>query len=193
MSLIPAFEIGLWNAWIFMSVFILQMLAVILLGKRVWKRSSHPSDIKRSKSEERAGIIGNTIWFLATVYSIFLPFQLGTLWFYIGLPIFLIGLIILTIATVNFATAPAEKPITQGMYCFSRHPLYLSILIIYIGTSIATTSWLFFLLGIANIFWIRTEALVEERYCLKNYGNAYREYMNRTPRWIGMPKLGKVD
>jgi hypothetical protein len=33
MSLIPAFEIGVWNAWIFMSVFILQMLVIMLLGK----------------------------------------------------------------------------------------------------------------------------------------------------------------
>ena len=190
MSLIPAFEIGLWNAWTFMSVFILQMLAVMLLGKRVWERSGHPSNIKQSKFEAMAGIIGNTIWFLATVYSIFLPLQLGTVWFYIGLPIFLIGLTVLVITTVNFATAPMEKPITQGMYRFSRHPLYLSLLIIYIGTSIATASWVFFLLGIANIFWTRTEALVEERYCLKKYGDSYREYMSRTPRWIGMPKAG---
>ena len=191
MSLIPAFEIGIWNAWIFMSVFILQMLAVMLLGKRVWERSGRPSDIKHSKLEAMAGIIGNTVWFLATVYSIFLPLQLGTVWFYIGLPIFLVGLTVLVIATVNFATAPMEKPITQGMYRFSRHPLYLSLLIIYIGTSIATASWVFFLLGIANIFWTRTESLVEERYCLEKYGDTYREYMNRTPIWIGVPKSGE--
>ena len=188
MSLIPDFEIGLWNAWIFMSVFILQMLAVIFLGKRVWERSSRPSDIKQSKSEAMAGIIGNTIWFLATVYSVFLPLQLGTNWFYVGLTIFLVGLMILTIATINFTKAPMEKPVTRGMYHFSRHPLYLSLFIIYIGTSIATASWVFFLLGIANIFWTRTESLVEERYCLKRYGNEYSEYMNKTPRWIGIPK-----
>jgi len=28
----------------------------------------------------------------------------------------------------------------------------------------------------------------EERFYLKKYGDAYREYMNRTPRWIGIPK-----
>jgi len=190
MSLVPAFELGLWNAWIFMSVFILQMLAVILLGRRVWGRSSLPSDIKRSKLEKSAPLIGNAIWLLATIYSIFLPLKLGANWFYIGLPVFLVGLIILAIASVNFASAPAEKPITQGIYRFSRHPLYLSTFIIYIGTSIATASWLFFLLGIANSLWIRTEVLVEERYCLEKYSDAYREYMNLTPRWIGMPKRG---
>jgi len=33
--------------------------------------------------------------------------------------------------------------------------------------------------------------IVEERFCLEKYGDAYREYMNRTPRWIGIPKSEK--
>jgi protein-S-isoprenylcysteine O-methyltransferase Ste14 len=190
MSLIPAFEIGIWNAWIFMSTFILQMLAIMLLGKRVWARSSLPSDFKRNKREKITPIIGNSVWLLATAYSIFLPLRLGTAWFYTGLPVFLVGLIILVIATVNFATAPPEKPATKGAFSFSRHPLYLSMFIIYIGTSIASASWLFMLLTIVSIFWIRTEAVAEERYCLARYNKEYREYMNKTPRWIGIPQSG---
>jgi len=31
-------------------------------------------------------------------------------------------------------------------------------------------------------------AIPEERFCLKQYGKAYEEYMNRTPRWLGIPK-----
>jgi hypothetical protein len=31
----------------------------------------------------------------------------------------------------------------------------------------------------------------QERSCLEMYGDAYREYMDRTPRWIGMPKSSK--
>lgn len=190
MSAVPAFEIGVWNAWIFMSVFILQMLAVMFLGKKILERSSHPSNVEKSKLEEKSAIVGNGVWLLATIYSVFLPLKLETAWFYVGLAVFLIGLAILSIATINFATAPMEKPITEGMYRFSRHPLYFSLVIVYIGTSIATASWLFLLLGIANIFWIRLESLVEERYCLDKYGDAYREYMNRTPKWMGMPKSG---
>jgi len=190
MSLVPAFEIGIWNAWIFMSSFLLQMLAILLLGKRVWARSSLPSDIKRSKLEKSAPLIGNSVWLLATLYSIFLPLRLGTAWFYVGLPVFLVGIIILVVATTNFATAPAEKPATKGAYSFSRHPLYLSMFIIYIGTGIASASWVFILVGIANILWIRTEARVEERYCLERYNKDYRDYMNKTPRWIGIPQSG---
>ena len=190
MSLVPAFEIGIWNAWIFMSSFILQMLVMLLLDKKVWARSSLPADVKRNNAEKRAGTIGNAIWGLATLYSIFLPLKLGTLWFSFGFPIFFLGVMILAIATADFAVTPADKPITQGTYAFSRHPLYLSSFIIYIGTAIATASWLFLLLGLANIFWVRTEARVEERYCLEKYGDSYRKYMKRTPRWLGIPGAG---
>ena len=188
MSLVPAFEIGIWNGWLFMIIFILQMLGMWLFGRRVWERGGHPTDMKKSQAEKRVSLIGNAVWFLSTIYSIFLPLQLGTAWFYIGLPIFLIGLLAITIATVNFAAAPAEKPATRGMYLFSRHPLYLAMLIIYLGTSIATASWVFLVLSVANIFWIRLETAVEERYCLEKYGQEYRKYMNRTPRWFGLPK-----
>jgi protein-S-isoprenylcysteine O-methyltransferase Ste14 len=191
MSLVPAFEIGIWNAWIFMSVFILQMLAVMLSGRRIWKRSGHPADVKKkSNNEKQAGIIGNSIWGLATLYSIFLPLKLGTLWFFIGFPIFFLGVMLLAIATAEFAVTHPERPITRGIYAFSRHPMYLASFIIYIGTAIATASWLFLLLGLANIFWVGTEARVEERYCLEKYGDFYLKYMNRTPRWLGIPRTG---
>ena len=188
MSLIPAFEIGVWNAWLFMGSFLLQWLAVSLAGKRASQRTGHPPDMKRSKSDQRIGTAAMITWLIAITYSIFLPLQLGTIWFYIGLGVFLFGLIILTIATLNFATAPHDKPITGGLYCYSRHPMYLAMFLIYIGTSLASASWLFFLLTITTVVLMRPEAILEERYCLEKYGEAYRKYMNRTPRWIGILK-----
>jgi len=116
--------------------------------------------------------------------------QLKTIWFYIGLGVFLSGLAILTVATLNFAATPHNKPITGGLYRYSRHPMYLAIFLIYIGTSLASISWLFFLFTIATVVLMRLEAILEERYCLEKYDNGYREYVNRTPRWIGIPKSG---
>ena len=191
MSLVPAFEIGLWNAWVFMSVFLLQWLAVSLAGKRVSRRTSHPTDMKRSKSDKRIGIAAMITWLTATFYSIFLPLHLDTIWFYIGLGVFLFGLIILTVATLNFTTAPHDKPIISGLYSYSRHPMYLAMFLIYVGTSLASASWLFFLLTIATVVLTRVEAILEESYCLEKYGDSYREYMNRTPRWIGVLKSGE--
>jgi protein-S-isoprenylcysteine O-methyltransferase Ste14 len=125
---------------------------------------------------------------MAIAYSIFLPLKLSTTWFYIGLAIFLIGLAVLTVASFNFATTPMNEPITKGIYHYSRHPLYLATLLIYLSVSIASASWVFLLVFIAQLFSIRIAATGEERFLLDKYGDSYREYMSKTPRWIGIQK-----
>ena len=186
----PVFEPGVWNAWLFMCVFLLQWLAVSLAYKKMSLRTGHPADMKRTKATRIIGIAANLTWLAMTFYSIFLPFFTGTIWFYSGLAVFLFGLIMLTAATLNFAKAPKGIPITTGIYRYSRHPMYLSMFLIYTGTSLASVSWLFFLLTIVTIVLMRSEAILEENYCLERYGNAYRKYTARTPRWIGIPKAG---
>ena len=133
------------------------------------------------------------IYLPAVVYSIFLPLKLGTTWFYVGFPIALVGLIMLLTVWVSFATTPFDdEPITTGLYRYSRHPMYLTSFLMDIGISIACASWLFLVLSIASVLFAHIRfAGFEERLCLEKYGDAYREYMDRTPRWIGMPKLGR--
>jgi protein-S-isoprenylcysteine O-methyltransferase Ste14 len=185
------FKIGLWNAWIFMSVFILQMMAIMFIDKRLWERSHIPEDARQNKFEKRVSIVGNIIWLIAMGYSIFLPFQFGTLWFYIGLSVFNIGLALMATATFNFITAPADHPITKGAYNFSRHPMYLATFLICLGSGIATVSLLFIFLSVIMALCFYQEALIEERYCSNRYGNSYKEYIISTHRWIGAPKRHK--
>jgi len=187
-SLIPASKIGIWNAWIFMSVFLLQMLAIMFVDKRVWERSHIPIEARRNKLERYVGIIANLIWLLALGYSVFLPLQLGATWFYIGLSVFIIGLTLMALATFNFIATPADQLITKGAYQFSRHPMYVATFFICLGAGIATGSWLFIFISIIMALCFYQEALIEERYCLNRYGNVYQEYINRTPGWIGVPK-----
>lgn len=171
-----------------MSVFLLQMLVVMFADKRIFKRTHVPKDARRNKLDEWAGTLGNMFWLIALAYSIFLPFQLGSIWFYIGLCVFLIGLVLMAAATFNFIAAPPDQVIVRGAYHFSRHPMYLATLFIYLGCSIATASWIFLLISVISAFFWHRESLIEERYCLEVYGSAYQEYLNRTPRWIGVPK-----
>ena len=94
----------------------------------------------------------------------------------------------LTVATVNFSTTPMDVPITKGIYHYSRHPLYLASLLIYFSVGIASASWVFLLVFVLQSVSIRIAAVGEERYCLEKYGDAYREYIDKTPRWLGLPK-----
>jgi len=119
MSLIPAFEIGIWNAWIFMIWLLIQNYGVRLVSKDLYRRAGQPPDMKPSQKYKIISYISMPLWLLTTAYSIFLPLQIGTVWFYIGLIIFLVGLIINTVATISFATTPMNKPVTTGVYNYS--------------------------------------------------------------------------
>jgi protein-S-isoprenylcysteine O-methyltransferase Ste14 len=188
MSLTPAFKIGLCNAWIFMIVFLLQMLAIIVVNRRAWERSHIPVDARRSKFERYVGIVGNLVWLLAMGYSVFLPLQPDTAWFSIGMFIFVVGLTLMATATYDFITTLTNRLITTGAYRCSRHPMYLASFFICLGAGLAALSWLFIFLSIVLAFCFYQEALIEERYCLNKYGDSYQEYKSKTPRLIGVPK-----
>lgn len=188
MPLIPVFEIGIRNAWLFMCVFPLQWLAVALSSPTAARRTRLSRQISRSKTERRTTTATMAIWVAASCYSVFLPFQIDTAWFYTGLGFFILGLVVLVAATVSFVKAPTDRPVTGGIFGYSRHPMYLSAFVIYIGVAIAAASWLFSLLTIVIIILHRREAIFEEKCCRETYGDAYRDYMSRTSRWLAIPK-----
>ena len=187
MLLIPAFEIGLWNAWWFMIIFPLQWLAILIIPGHIAERTGDTKGIQTRQDRIVAFLI-NGLWVVATLYSIFLPFRVGTPWLWTGLLLFIAGLVILVLVTISIAGTPTDKPFTSGVYRFSRHPGYLAMILVYLGVSIAAVSWLFLLVTVVTFFLLLYQVKKEEAYCCVKFGDAYREYMNRTPRWIGIPK-----
>jgi protein-S-isoprenylcysteine O-methyltransferase Ste14 len=187
-SLIPAFELGLWNAWIFiLPIIIISILGPKILGKRASEEAS--SFTKKMKTVSN---LSSLVVFLPFAYSIFLPLELGTIWLVIGLLIYLMLMLFLVISLWNFATTPVDELATRGVYSISRNPGYLSMSLIDIGIGVACLSWIFLLVAVVNFLLLRWYVLVvEEPFLTEKYGDAYREYMNRTPRWIGFPKSEK--
>jgi len=181
MSLVPAFELGVWNAWIFMVCLLIQNL-VIMANKRLYRRFGEASAQEPSQTHKIVNFSSTLLWLLSTAYSIFVPLKLGTAWFPIGLTIFLSGLVIIIVATVNFATTSVNEPVTGGAYRYSRHPIYAALLLIYLAVSIASASWIFLLVTIVWMVLVGISTRQEEGYCPERYGAAYSEYMKRSPR-----------
>ena len=125
MSLIPAFEVGVWNAWILMLYFPLHPLIMILIDKLVGVGgiTKKMGSVPYSKTEKRIFASAMILILLAFIYSIFLPLRLGEVWLYIGLPIYFLGLIMFKLAIINIATTPHGEPFTKGLYRYSRHPM----------------------------------------------------------------------
>jgi len=198
LSFIPAFELGLWNAWIFMVPFLLVTLLCMLL---MMKKDAPGGPVRavqracKSKATLLVASLSKIIYFPAVIYSVFLPLKLGTIWFYAGLPITLVGLVGTIIVLVDWANTPAGEPVTRGIYRYSRHPMYVTMILLLLGVSIMSASWIFLLfaiisgVGVTRPYFVK----IEEAQCLGHYGAAYREYMNGTPRWIGIPKSRNLN
>lgn len=189
MSLTPDFELGLWNAWIFMLLSLLTWPFFFHLAKA--KGAPSPSTADLSKSKMAFCAFSKFIYFLALAYSFFLPLKFGSIWFYTGLPIILMGLIASVIVLVNWADTPPGKPVTIGLYRYSRHPMYVYNAVFLLGVSIVSVSWIFLIFPIIMTVGAVVFIDLEEQGTLEHYGDTYREYMKRTPRWIGIPKSRK--
>jgi len=194
MSLIPAFQIGLWNAWILIALnFSTSMFASLINKEGVARAMGRGENAPRSsRTQKIVLLITHGIIMPATMfYSIFLPLKLETAWLYIGLPICFLAMIISFMAGVSFATTALDDPVTRGIYRISRHPIYFAGFLINLGVGIACSSWLFIVCALLWIICMQIGVIDEERFLLEKYGEAYREYIEQTPRWIGMPKSGK--
>ena len=99
--------------------------------------------------------------------------------------------VISVISFVSFGTTPLDRLVTKGTYRISRNPICLSGFLSNVGIGIACASWVFLLYAVVDITLMQISTGAEERYLLEKYGEVYREYMNRTPRWIGIPKSNK--
>jgi len=193
MSLIPAFELGLWNAWILVIPMLIAFFFDVRVSAARESGAGQSGDFQLTRKEKRVINAIMLIMLVSFVYAVFLRLQFTTTWLYSGFIIYLFGMAFTIIALLNFATGPKDKVITKSLYGVSRNPMYIGLLLMQIGVGIACSSWLFLLLTIVLMILLNANLSAEERYCLYRYGDDYQKYKNKTPRWIGIPKTEKRD
>lgn len=140
-----------------------------------------------------APLIGNekaAYWFyqisniLIFVYLCFLKITTDPYWFYVGLVIYGLGVLLCLVSVLNFAK-PAENGINlNGIYQISRNPMYVAYFIYFLGCVLLTQSLI--LLTILLVFQISAHWIIlsEERWCIKKFGEEYINYLNKVRRYI---------
>jgi len=184
-SLVPVFRLGVWNAWLLMALLFLFIILSGLLPKDIGRRITPAKEAKKTRN------MMLIVFFTLMIYSIFLPLKTGGIWFYSGLTVYVLGLIVSAAALFSIGATKPGDPFTKGMYRYSRHPIYLGTMLSVIGAGIASASWLFLFFSVLLMVVSHTLAISEESATEERFGSVYNEYTARTPRWLGLPKASK--
>jgi protein-S-isoprenylcysteine O-methyltransferase Ste14 len=118
------------------------------------------------------------------LYSLFLKIQTKPRLFFIALFIYLLGISVLIIATVNFAKPGQSGINTNGIYKISRNPMYIGYFIYFLSCVLLTHSILMLISLLVfqiSAHWI---ILSEERWCINKFGKEYVNYMSKVKRYI---------
>ncbi len=82
---------------------------------------------------------------------------------------------------------------TGGPYAFSRHPMYVGELALWLGLAVLYGSPAV-LAGFAVVFaGMRRLAAREDVGLEAAFGDRYRRYKARVPRWIGLPRRARTE
>ncbi|MFC3615556.1 methyltransferase family protein [Lutimaribacter marinistellae] len=86
----------------------------------------------------------------------------------------------------------ADGLVTGGMYAYSRNPQYVTSVLATVGLGIASGSWTTLMLaGILFLLYFLF-VLNEERWLAEGYGQAFRDYMASTPRFVDERSLRRL-
>lgn len=89
--------------------------------------------------------------------------------------------------TRTVAIREQHRLITAGPYKYIRHPLYTFGFIFIMTIAAAAASWWIFALGLITWIPLALRTPLEEQKLTEAFGDEYREYMQRTGRYL--PKL----
>jgi protein-S-isoprenylcysteine O-methyltransferase Ste14 len=83
-----------------------------------------------------------------------------------------------------FRITPINQPVVGGPYRISRNPQWLGLFLVLLGSAIAARIWLYIGIVIIVGFIYHIQILDEEDACIEKYGDSYREYIKRIPRYF---------
>jgi protein-S-isoprenylcysteine O-methyltransferase Ste14 len=139
------------------------------------------------------------IWCFFMVYpSLYSPEDWALVWLYTETPTQIIGLVLVVIgALAAFGTMAwfgirramgllVDRLVTNGVYRFSRNPQIVGGALMALGAALQSGTW--YAAGWLVVYAVMGHLMVmsEEEHLLAVYGEEYRQYYQKTPRYLGV-------
>ena len=185
--------LGLYNLWLFFIPGYGIIWALMIWSDR--KRGRPIEDRELYNFHGKKVVVIGWIWLIALlVICLFTPVDFGLL-FWIGLPIFILGIMVNAIAMYSFACFTGGVNAT-GIYRQSRNPMYLAGFFFLLGLCLmgwSASAWsivllIFLIISIPYYHWT---VRFEEAFLGHKYGEAYLKYKRSVPRYIGVCREGQ--
>jgi protein-S-isoprenylcysteine O-methyltransferase Ste14 len=134
----------------------------------------------------------NRIPYLSWLTSFFLPHFAGTSSALVNSAMIL-GIVLTAIGVIGFLVGAVQVysrklrkqgPAVGGVYKYLRHPQYASLILAGIGMLLVWPRFLMVAFFITMLFAYHGLAWVEERECIRKYGQVYIDYQKQTPRFL---------
>jgi protein-S-isoprenylcysteine O-methyltransferase Ste14 len=111
---------------------------------------------------------------------------------WIGVLFCLAGLLVLLWSLISFResfrigidTDRPDKLIEDGVFAFSRNPIYVAFGLILIGEFLIFPNWITLIYFVAAAALVHRQVLREEDYLKGHYGAAYEQYCQRVRRYL---------
>jgi protein-S-isoprenylcysteine O-methyltransferase Ste14 len=185
MELFPVLQLSWLNGWALLAILCaVEGLLVLSFPKGSRGRPFEYDHSKWSRKHRAYLVIGKFLALVCIVLFVFTPLKLGTVAFALGVAVYVSGLIGFVMALVSFRNTPVDQPVTRGIYRLSRNPQVLTLFITTLGMSLAIGSWSALGILMLSAVFGRGRVLEEEKACLDRYGEAYRTYVKRVPRYL---------
>lgn len=185
MDIFSTLRIGWLNGWILLFLFYLVYgIFLITFPKDVRKKLFYYNRCGWNKKQKVFYTIGKVLVLFYFILIIFSPLKTKATFLFPGITIFILGLVGFIIALSNFKNMPPDQPTTKGLYNFTRHPQIHFLFFSGLGICITIGSWLALFILIISKFCGHYRNIAEEEACMKQYGELYRFYMKRVPRYF---------
>jgi protein-S-isoprenylcysteine O-methyltransferase Ste14 len=182
---LPDFRLGVLNGWLPLILYLVGfLLALVSFSRQARARLFEDPKYRMPASVKFVRFLGQAAMLAYIGMMVFTPLMPGALAFPVGVLIYAAGYGSVMVALHYFKSTPANQAVVAGPYRLSRNPQWVGLVLVLGGAAVMSGVWLYLgiILAVAIIYHL--QILAEEKACLEQYGDSFRAYMAKVPRYF---------